>query len=68
MWIKFNIIRHFVPNPTSFSWTVTDFNSLRRWALCQPHPHSKTLCLWDAIQDRDSAWALSNGRKLFNSK
>jgi hypothetical protein len=68
MWIRFNILRRFVPNPTSFSWTVTDFEALRRWAQCQPHPHSTSMSLWEAIEERDSVWALSKGRALFKSK
>jgi len=67
LWIKFNILSIFVVHPTTFSWTRKDFESLKRWASYQRHPHSRSLSLWDLIEDRDSVWAMSNAEKLLQN-
>ena len=63
LWIRFNVLSRMIPHPTSFSWTINDFNALRRWARCQKHPLSDKLTLWDMIEDRDSVWALHTAEK-----
>jgi hypothetical protein len=63
LWIKFNILSSFIAHPTTFFWTKKDFDSLKRWASYQRHPHSKSLTLWDLIKDRDSVWTMNNAEK-----
>jgi hypothetical protein len=58
LWFRFNVLSRFVAVPTSFTWSVADFNQIRNWSLCQPHPRSETLTLWDELNDLDSAWTL----------
>jgi hypothetical protein len=63
LWIRFNILSLIITRPTSFSWTVDDFNKLRSWARCQRHPFSKDLTLWDMIEEKDSTLTLSAAEK-----
>jgi len=58
LWFRFNVLSRFVSKPTSFTWSVTDLNQIRNWAMCQPHPRSNDLTLWDELNNFDSVWTL----------
>jgi len=40
----------FTKNPTrEYRWCPKDFESAKKWAKSQPHPHQINLSLWDYV-------------------
>jgi len=64
--LRRRIIGLIAGKPTSFSYSVEDFNKAKFWAMGQPHPTLKNKTLWDHFNYK---WADSveilNGIKIY---
>lgn len=56
----------FFKKPTKkLNWTVEDYEKGKKWAKTQPHPHSRSLTLWDHVHDEcESTYTINNLNKF----
>lgn len=48
-WLYLHFGWIFIKKPGKLQWTLTDFNTGKKWAMTQPHPHIKNKSLWDYV-------------------